>query len=269
MKEKETKEIKQNETEQKSVKQPKEKQTDKTTSNREKQKIKGNSKPKKKVKEKESIGSQILKVILVIVFIIIILLGINAIRNYCILVGIKEQAQKYKALEEYSYTILAYDGEEHENERTLTMTKKGPIEKVTIKNSNGEYILWKNTQTGEGMSVATEEKEVRLIEADNILISTNEFLNNEIESQDMRLLSLMSLIYSEKMNGQDCYAVNYAGMITWINKENGLEVKSLSAYRIEDDKKIPLYAEFSDWQFENITDEQAAKPDLVGYTIVE
>lgn len=230
------------------------------------------SKKETKAKEpKKEIGVKIVKVIVIIIFILILLFAINMLRNYCILRDIINKAQEYKGITDYSYTVNSYVGTE-ENQRTYTqLTKKGDISKVTIQSQTVNVIFWRDEKANETLLIVPEEKRAIHYDSATLIVqpSVYNFLQYEAMSEHIKILAATTFIYSDIVDGEECYAINQFHSTQWYSKQTGLKVKSKDGYSVENGNKIPSYTKYTNWQIGNITEEQVAKPDLTGYTIIK
>ena len=84
---------------------------------------------------------------------------------------------------------------------------------------------------------------------------------------DKITLTFSSFISSEMVNGKDCYKIVNNANVQYFNKENGTLVKSVSNSDI-DGKETISTVEFSNFEFNKLTDKDIAKPDLTGYNIL-
>ena len=81
----------------------------------------------------------------------------------------------------------------------------------------------------------------------------------ELENaQTSRGFSFAYAITSENVNGVDCYKVCIGQEKAWYSKENGMIIKYINGSLDED---------YSDWKFNELTDEDVARPNLLGFTI--
>lgn len=53
----------------------------------------------------------------------------------------------------------------------------------------------------------------------------------------------------------------------WVNKETGLRVKEYNGTVEKDGVKYDQIIEYKDYKFDELTDEDLARPNLTGYTI--
>ena len=53
----------------------------------------------------------------------------------------------------------------------------------------------------------------------------------------------------------------------WVNKETGLRVKEYNGTVEKDGVKYDQIIEYKDYKFDELTDEDLARPNLIGYTI--
>ena len=84
------------------------------------------------------------------------------------------------------------------------------------------------------------------------------------DSEASRGFEFMYFITSETVNGIDCYKVTWiiGGETAWYNKENGRVVKTAIKGQKED-----YVTEYSNWKFNELTDEDMSRPNLMGYEV--
>ena len=226
-----------------------------------------NEKPEtKKVKEKEpSKGKTALKVVFILIFIILLAVALNWTRNYLIMSDILEKMSQYENMQNYAYTISQNTGE------TTKLAVKDNIYKMTYTTDGTEKLIaWVNTDTDETIAAFPEVKSVSY--TTQIITIKNPFSIEILQGwkDNILYLALTSFIYSENVNGQDCYVINrFQDGKLWVNKETGIKVKAEEGSTVDNGVTEPLIVEYTDWKINTITEEDVAKPDLVGYTIIE
>lgn len=220
---------------------------------------------KKVEEEKPSIGKTVLKVVLVAIFLILLVLAINWIRNYFIMEDILEKMSQYENMQNYAYTISQNTGE------TTKIAVKDNIYKMTyVTEENTKLVAWINTDTDEVIAAFPEIKKVSY--SNHIARIENPFSTDVLKSwkDNMIYLALTSFISSEKVNGQDCYVINrFQNGKLWVNKETGIKVKAEEGSIVDNEIETPFIVEYTDWKMNTLTEEDVQKPDLVGYTIIE
>ena len=231
-----------------------------------KTKTKPKGKETKKIKEKEpSVGKTVLKIVLVVIFIILLTLAINWLRNYFIMEDILKKMSQYENIQNYAYTISQNTGE------TTKLSVKDNIYKMTYTTDGIEKLVaWVNTDTDETIAAFPEVKSVSY--TTHVMTIANPFSTEILEGwkDNMIYLALTSFISSENVNGQDCYVINrFQNGKLWVNKETGIKAKAEEGSTVDNGITTPFIVEYTDWKINTITDEEISKPDLVGYTIIE
>lgn len=261
MEEKETKKVEQAKQEETKKKEKMEKQDSKP------KKVKKQKAETKKVKEKEepSKGKTVLKVVFILIFIILLAVALNWTRNYLIMSDILEKMSQYENIQNYSYIISQNTGE------VTNVTVKDNITKITYTTNGTEKLIsWNNVETQETIAAFPEAKQVSYTA--KTLTIKNPFSTEILQGwkDNIIYLALTSFIPSENVKGQDCYVINrFQNGKLWVNKETGIKVKAEEGKILDSGVTEPLIVEYTDWKINTITDEDVAKPDLVGYTIIE
>jgi len=220
----------------------------------------------KNTKEKEpSKGKTILKVVFILIFIIILAVALNWTRNYLIMSDILEKMSQYENIQNYAYTISQNTGE------TTKLAVKDNIYKMIYATDGIEKLVaWINTDTDETIAAFPEIKKVSY--SNHIAMIENPLSTDVLQDwkDNLIYLALTSFIYSENVNAQDCYVINrFQNGKLWVNKETGIKVKAEEGSTGDNGVTKPFIVEYTDWKINTITDEDVAKPDLVGYTIIE
>lgn len=217
-------------------------------------KVEGTNKEPEKNK-----SHKVLKAILILIGIIVVLYFIFAMRNAVILNDIISKSGVYKNVDNYSYQVVSKSGD---TELNITCSRMGNIERLDLKNENDaskNVIVWKNYDTDEGILAFTGNNTA-------VLNSANSFhfgqfpIDLAFSGNDIIGLGLTAFIYSENLNGKDCYVITVGeDSKIWIEKESGLVLKkqyndgiSVECISFEEDVVTEIY-----------------KPDLTGYEIEE
>ncbi|MCI9178343.1 MAG: hypothetical protein HFJ28_07390 [Clostridia bacterium] len=226
-------------------------------------------KVKKQEKKKETIGVKFLKILFILIGIFAVAYVMIVIRNTIIFNQILQKNAQYDNVTNYSYTTSHYEDNSKVDTETKTY-RKDDIVKVYHKWNNNNLIMWKDSKNNEGLAIAPEYKKIVIDDPDNLVIGyMPEIQSFYTEKEYRKIAILMSIMYSEKVNGEDCYVINQGNSKEWISKETGLIMKRQDGYvQRENEKKRNSYIEYTDWRINEITDEEVAKPDLTGYTKV-
>ena len=214
---------------------------------------------KKKEKSKCNRG---LKIFLLLIALIALVYIAIVIRNAYLLNKIMTKTAQYTNTKNFHY-IINSDGRQRE------VYQKGEITKIIFNHENENIIIWKNTKTNEALIINVNEKKVAMPKAENVVGFDNMFNYYIEDTSYLKQIACTSLIYTAKLDGKECYVINQFNK-TWLEMETGLCVRLNNGYsENEDGTKKAEIIQFSNWKIDSITDEDVAKPNLIGYTIVE
>ena len=229
--------------------------------NTEKKKVDNKAKfePVKKVEKKKKHTG--LKIVLILIIIAIVLFLVHYLRNYIIVSKIFNERAKYKDVTNYSYCNTQNEGEDAVKTEYY---KKDNTAVIFIKNRN--FLVWSNKDLNQSIILNYDKMEA--------IVRPDVFLEGTIDStpvdngvavlgmlKDAQMYKGFSFVYfitSEKINGVDCYKVSIGKEKAWYSKENGMLVKYING---------SLDADYSDWKFNEVKDEDVARPNLMGFTI--
>lgn len=217
-------------------------------------KVEGTNKEPEKNK-----SHKVLKAILILIGIIVVLYFVFAMRNAVILNDIISKSGAYKNIDNYSYEFISKSGD---TELNITCSRMGNIERIDLKNKNDaskNVIAWKNYDTNEGILAFTGNNTAVLNKADSINFGQLP-IDLAFSGNDIIGLGLTAFIYSENLNGEDCYVITIGkDSKIWVEKDTGLVLKkqyndkiSVECISFEEDVVTEIY-----------------KPDLTGYEITE
>ena len=88
--------------------------------------------------------------------------------------------------------------------------------------------------------------------------------DNSLTNKFMK--SMSTLITTEKFEESDCYVITQSMQKTWIEKETGLILKIEQKTKINDEEKIVTII-YSNWKFDELTNEDIKKPNTDNYLI--
>ena len=202
-----------------------------------------------------------LKFVLILIIIAIVLFLVHYLRNYIIVSKIFNERAKYKDVTNYSYCNTQNDGEDAVKTEYY---KKDNTAVIFIKNRN--FLVWSNKDLNQSIILNYDKMEA--------IVSPDVFLEGTIDStpvdngvavlgmvKDAQMYKGFSFVYfitSEKINGVDCYKVSIGKEKAWYSKENGMLVKYING---------SLNADYSDWKFNEVKDEDVARPNLMGFSV--
>ena len=211
-----------------------------------------------KVQVEKKKKHKLAKAILIIIGIIVIVYFIFVMRNLFIIRDILDKASAYKDLQNYSCEILSNNGDD---QTKLAYAKNGNIERVDLTNIKDEtkrIIMWEDNETNEGIISFPEQRVANVTDAEHIGITVTSPTQYAYYDDDILGLGLCVLIYSEELNGKDCYVIqNGASSKTWVEKETGLTLKM--------EYGNDMSTEVTDFKVNTVG--EIYKPDLTGYEI--
>ena len=217
-----------------------------------------------KKEKKESFIGKLFKAILIVIIILIICYCIFVARNFMILRNIQEKTTQYKNLTNYSYQTK---GITNDYTSDVYCSKNNDVSRLDLQihlNTGEErsLIIWNNKSTNESIAVFPTEKEALTsnIEDGNIVMSEATFpFQVASDGDSIKWLSLSALIYSEEINGKDCYVIQVApDSKKWVEKETGFVLKN----QIGD-----IVTEVVNIEIDTVS--EIYKPDLTGYKITK
>lgn len=231
---------------------------------------KNQKKEQKNKKEKEQKNyKRILKKVFLGIIVIIVALAIlfllNFIRNIIIINDIIEKESKFKDSTNYSYSSSHHSENNEDDKITIDIYYKDGKSKMILDNGKNEIRVWYDEDTKENIFIAEDAKKAS--------VTTSEFvLGNEViyfyDEENKITYALTSFIVNSKLDGKECYKVTHSNEEIYINKEDGTILKDIDKDVKVDGKKSKTITEYSNWKFDELTDEEMQKPDLTGYTIV-
>lgn len=219
---------------------------------------------KKEEKGKKRIGLKVLAIIAIIISVMAIFVLINFVRNLVIINDMIAKQEEFKNSTNYSYTATYYDSNNEENKVNVQISYKDGKSRMTVDNGKDEITVWYDEKTKESIFLNEGTKEAT--------VTTSEFmLGDELlyfyEEDNKMYYALTSLIVNSNINGNDCYKIIHSNYNTYINKEDGTVQKDVYKGAIVNNEKCDTISEYSNWKFNELTDEYMAKPDLTGYTV--
>lgn len=215
--------------------------------------------PVKKVENKKTHTG--LKIVLIIVIIAIVVFLVHYLRNYIIVGKIFNEREKYKNVDNYSYYQTSND---ESRVNGVQFYKKANTMMMVIKDQ--KCVVWSNKELNQTILLNYEEMKATitsgvsmpnsfdLAPSDNAIAVLGELKDAQI----LRGFSFVYAITSENVNGVDCYKVCIGQEKAWYSKENGMLIKYING---------SLDIGYSDWKFNELTDEDVARPNLLGFTI--
>lgn len=188
-----------------------------------------------------------------IVLVIILIIGIR----WRMLYNMQERYNE-TTLEDNWYYYLDGDGS------VTNVYRKGTIWKINTRQKNGEGNLtyWKDTSTGEAYVFFEDPIKKYTIDRSGV-ISNLPIAGMMTDDSNQRVflasLPMLWIGYGE-YDGIDCYVLSIEGQKEYVDRETGLLLA-----RFYDNKQ----KENIEYEFGEVTDEDVAKPDLSQYEYVE
>lgn len=200
------------------------------------------------------------KIILGVFAIVIVLLTIIVMVNNSIINKIVAKQKENVNRQNYSYTVQSNSSEN-------TMTKiyyKDGTRIYVIQNNDKSAIIWNNSNTKEMITIVPNLLKATVQKYDSDDSTSIPYL---LDASMSRALKLSSIITSDTVNGEECYKVSSLGRKLWFSKSTGMIVKEMNGTVVKDGKEMGYVSEFKDWKFNQLTDIDVTRPNLIGYEI--
>lgn len=200
------------------------------------------------------------KIVLGVFAIVIVLLTIIVMVNNSIINKIVAKQKENVNRQNYSYTVQSNSSEN-------TMTKiyyKDGTRIYVIQNNDKSAIMWNNSNTKEMITIVPNLLKATVQKYDSDDSTSIPYL---LDASMSRALKLSSIITSDTVNGEECYKVSSIGQKLWFSKSTGMIVKEMNGTVVKDGKEMGYVSEFKDWKFNQLTDIDVTRPNLIGYEI--
>ena len=200
------------------------------------------------------------KIILGVFAIVIVLLTIIVMVNNSIINKIVAKQKENVNRQNYSYTVQSNSSEN-------TMTKiyyKDGTRIYVIQNNDKSAIIWNNSNTKEMITIVPNLLKATVQKYDSDDSTSIPYL---LDASMSRALKLSSIITSDIVNGEECYKVSSLGRKLWFSKSTGMIVKEMNGTVVKDGKEMGYVSEFKDWKFNQLTDIDVTRPNLIGYEV--
>ena len=200
------------------------------------------------------------KIVLGVFAVVIVLLTIIVMVNNSIINKIVAKQKENVNRQNYSYTVQSNSSEN-------TMTKiyyKDGTRIYVIQNNDKSAIIWNNSNTKEMITIVPNLLKATVQKYDSDDSTSIPYL---LDASMSRALKLSSIITSDTVNGEECYKVSSIGQKLWFSKSTGMIVKEMNGTGVKDGKEIGYVSEFKDWKFNQLTDIDVTRPNLIGYEI--
>lgn len=200
------------------------------------------------------------KIVLGVLAVVIVLLTIIVMINNSIINKIVAKQQENVNRQNYSYTVQSNSSEN-------TMTKiyyKDGTRIYVIQNNDRSAIMWSDSNTKEMIAMVPNTLKATIEKYDGYDLASIPYLLDEAMS---RILKFSSIITSDTVNGEECYKVSGLGQKLWFSKSTGMIVKEMNGTVVKDGKEMDSVSEFRDWKFNQLTDIDVTRPNLIGYEV--
>lgn len=200
------------------------------------------------------------KIVLGVLAVVIVLLTIIVMVNNSIINKIVAKQKENVNRQNYSYTVQSNSSEN-------TMTKiyyKDGTRIYVIQNNNRSAIMWSDSNTKEMIAMVPNTLKATIEKYDGYDLASIPYLLDEAMS---RILKFSSIITSDTVNGEECYKVSSLGQKLWFSKSTGMIVKEMNGTVVKDGKEMSYVSEFKDWKFNQLTDIDVTRPNLIGYEV--
>ena len=200
------------------------------------------------------------KIILGVLAVVIVLLTIIVMVNNSIINKIVAKQKENVNRQNYSYTVQSNSSEN-------TMTKiyyKDGTRIYVIQNNDRSAIMWSDSNTKEMIAMVPNTLKATITKYDGYDLASIPYLLDEAMS---RILKFSSIITSDTVNGEECYKVSSLGQKLWFSKSTGMIVKEMNGTVVKDGKEMSYVSEFKDWKFNQLTDIDVTRPNLIGYEV--
>ena len=200
------------------------------------------------------------KIVLGVLAVVIVLLTIIVMVNNSIINKIVAKQQENVNRQNYSYTVQSNSSEN-------TMTKiyyKDGTRIYVIQNNDRSAIMWSDSNTKEMIAMVPNTLKATIAKYDGYDLASIPYLLDEAMS---RILKFSSIITSDTVNGEECYKVSSLGQKLWFSKSTGMIVKEMNGTVVKDGKEMSYVSEFKDWKFNQLTDIDVTRPNLIGYEV--
>ena len=200
------------------------------------------------------------KIVLGVLAVVIVRLTIILMVNNSIINKFVAKQKENVNRQNYSYTVQSNSSEN-------TMTKiyyKDGTRIYVIQNNDRSAIMWSDSNTKEMIAMVPNTLKATIEKYDGYDLASIPYLLDEAMS---RILKFSSIITSDTVNGEECYKVSSLGQKLWFSKSTGMIVKEMNGTVVKDGKEMGYVSEFKDWKFNQLTDIDVTRPNLIGYEV--
>lgn len=219
---------------------------------------------------------KIITIVLIILVILLAIFAINTIRKFMIIKDLQNKVAEYETKENIYSKVVS---ESAEVEKFI----KNDVEKIVMKKKDNTVTIIQVIEQHERRlyTIAGEQKILhRSKEEKNPMSSKVVSFVDTTTWLELLRDSIVSKIYTEKVDGKDCYvidslkntnAIYSEGTITlkmYLNKETGLAVKVVETIKNENGSTKENITTYNQ-KFDIVTDEDMKEPNIEEFTIQE
>lgn len=214
--------------------------------------------------EKNKGTKTVLTVAIIIILLVVIIVLIGVFRKYSI---IQSYIKRDNEIKNANNILVKTEGDWNREQRKI-----GNKYFVRVFRDGGYYTIYDNGQ--EKWIVYDEAEEKSAVQMNNIedslfVIGTNNFFTEDAEFFEKLQEAFNSRITTEEVNGKECYAIksnNSTKGVIYVSKDDYTPVK-IERYSSDGETVESTYT--YEIQFDVVTEEDVAIPDLSGYTILD
>lgn len=213
-------------------------------------------------------NKKILKIILIIALIVIIIFVLHLIRNYIIISKIANMQESLFSITNFSYKIIPSSSNDETIGQTTERYYKDGKNIIILEQDDSRYMFWNDQNTDESITINLSQLTASVYSGKSIMSAGHmpTFLT-ETSTFAKLGLSAISFITTDEANEEECYVVRYGRTTNYISKENGILLKSINGATVSFEGKKYDTIEYTDWIFNELTDEDMSRPNLTGYTV--
>lgn len=219
---------------------------------------------KKKKTNKKKILVRLFEILVIIIAIIGVLFIVNFVRNYTIINDIMKKQKIIKNSTNYTYTTVMYNTV-NDDKVIINHYYKDGKSKMRYNNGESDVTVWFDERTKENIFLDEKDKQANITSSEFMLGNELPYFRDEA---NIIYYSITSFIVNGNLDGKECYEIHDSNSVSYIDKESGVLLKEVQKNVKIDGKECESITEYSNWSFEELSDEEMDKPDLTGYTIV-
>ena len=217
----------------------------------------------------EKKNHKVLKIMLLIILLILIIFIINTVRNYIIISKIFDKQLELAKITNYSFTKEQYTESKESEKIVLEFYRKNNNHMMVSKKTDGTLITWSNEETKESIIMMPNTMQAVVNNVGGVYIDIPATVHSDSENTEgIKLMcSALSIILPDKIDNEECYYMNLSGYEMWVSKDTGLRLKEYQGHENIDGKKHKCVIEYKNYKFNEVKEEDVARPNLTGYEI--